>query len=69
MPVSGENYVQTILDHLNGIEIKWTENLAKMLSAIRMLEALRDDIIAHKAPEGTDAAEIDEHVGHLPKDM
>ena len=47
----GETYIQVILDQLNSVEVRGSENLAHMVTAIKLLEDLKKDIIEHKEPE------------------
>ena len=48
----GETYVQYILNELNSVSVRGRDDMAHMLSAIRMLERLKKDILEHKkAPE------------------
>ena len=49
--VSGETYIQYILDQLNGVEVRGLENMDRLMTAIRMLETLRKDIVEHKEAE------------------
>lgn len=56
--LSGEAYVQYMLDQLNLVEVRGSENMERMLSVIRALERLRDDLISsnkhaqHEEPSG-----------------
>lgn len=49
--ISGESYIQYILDQLNGIEVRGRENMDRLMTAICMLETLRKDIVEHKKAE------------------
>ena len=51
MEMSGEAYVQYILDQLDGLEVKGTDNMRRVLRAIHLLEKLKEDIVAHKKPK------------------
>lgn len=51
MEVSGEGYVQSILDQLNGIEVRGEGNMRRLLYAIHLLEKLKTDIVTHKNSE------------------
>ena len=49
--MSGEAYVQFILDQLNEVEVHGIDNIERMRNAIHFLEQLRDDVIASKSKE------------------
>lgn len=53
----GEAYIQLILDQLNGIEVKGSENMTRLLNAIGLLERLKKDITDHKDDERNELTE------------
>lgn len=53
----GETYIQIILNQLNNISVRGSEDMKRMLTAIDFLERLKNDILEHKAPENENHAE------------
>ena len=46
----GEAYIQIILNQLNKVHVCGEEDIRCMIAAIDMLNALKRDIVEHKAP-------------------
>ena len=55
--MSGEAYIQIILNQLNNVAVRGKEDMERLLTSIQLLENLKKDIVDHKEPETVDAPE------------
>lgn len=56
--MSGESYVQFIINQLDGISVRGIEDMKRMLTAIQFLERLKEDVAkSRKEDAGTQETE------------
>lgn len=59
--MSGESYVQFIINQLDGISVRGIEDMKRMLTAIQFLERLKEDV-AKSRKENSEAKESEQTV-------
>lgn len=59
--MSGESYVQFIINQLDGISVRGIEDMKRMLTAIQFLERLKEDV-AKSRKDDAEAKESEQTV-------